>query len=435
MNITKSLACAALLTGCGTPTSAPKSESHQPSSAASASTRSYPISSSAGVETLVAKALEHHPGVTAAAAKVTRLLARVPQAKALPDPKARVSFGSMAETAAGRVDAMVGVEQALPFPGKLREMAKAAGKEAEAAAAQLEEVRLDVAEQVRSAYWNHYLAMRTTAITTENRDALNLVRDSVDASVAADKAGQDDQLRLATEFGKIEKALVESRQAEASAKASLNALLNRPRGAALPRPRASGAGSRGELAGLMAKAEREHPSVRAAEAQLAAFRHRLKRAHLDRYPDFAVGIQHASISDSGLAPSANGRDQVFATLGITIPLWQKPRRAKIEEARAGIGESEAMIGAARSKLRFRVEDAWLRAKSAEELIALFDKQILPEAKQAFDAVLAGYTAETRTFVDLLDTWRSLLGFQLQQAGNRAAYGKAIAALRSAVGGK
>jgi outer membrane protein TolC len=214
----------------------------------------------------------------------------------------------------------------------------------------------------------------------------------------------------------------------------LNALLDRPGDAALPSPRAGGAGRRGELKALLAEAQRDHPAVRAAQAQMDAFGHQLERAKLERFPDFAVGLQYASVSDSGLAPSANGRDQVYGTLGLSIPLWRAPRRAMLDEAHAGIDESVARLGAARSQLRFRVEDAWLSAKSSEQLIALFDKQILPEAKQAFDVVLGGYAAGTQSFVDVLDSWRSLLGFQLQQAGNRAGYGKAIAALRSASGG-
>jgi cobalt-zinc-cadmium efflux system outer membrane protein len=394
---------------------------------------SYALRANAGVEDLVALALERHPSIDAAEAKVRRLLARVPQAKALPDPKARVSFGSMAETAAGRIDAMAGVEQALPFPGKLRAMAKAVGKEAEAAAAELELARLDLAEQVRSAYWSYYLAKRATAINGESRGALAQVRDSVDARVAANQAGQDDQLRMATEFGKLEGSLIEERRGEVSAKARLNALLDRPRGEALPAPRADAAGRRGELSALLAAAERDHPSVRAAQAQLAAFEHRLERAKLDAYPDFNVGVQYAAVSDSGLAPSANGRDQAFATFGVSIPLWQGARKARLKEARAGMDESGARVGAARSKLRFQVEDAWLRVKSSEQLITLYEKQILPEAEQAFEVVLAGYSAGTLSFVDVLDAWRSHLELQLQQAGNRAGYGKAIAALRSASG--
>jgi len=393
----------------------------------------YSVSGNAGPDELAALGVARHPSVKAAEAKVRRMMAKVPQARALPDPKLRFSGGSMAETAAGRVDWMTGVEQALPFPGKLRALAAAAGKEAEAAAADLELARLEVAEQIRATYWDYFLAVRTTAITSETKSALGLVRDSIDARVATNDAGQSDQLRIATEFGKLEKALVEARQAERSAKARLNSLLNRPGDASLPSPASRMDRQRGELNALLAKAGASHPSVAAAEAQVEAFRHRLASARLDRYPDFLLGVQHASVSDNGLAMSANGRDQVFATLGISLPLWQAPRRARVEEATAGIEESTARVAAARANLRFRVEDAWVRAKSADELIRLFDKQILPESKQAFDLILTGYSAGTDSYVDVLDGWRSWLGFQFQQAANQAQLGKAIAALKSATG--
>ena len=395
--------------------------------------QSYAVAAGSGIDDLVRMALENHPEIDAAEAKVRRMMAKVPQAKALPDPKMRISAGSMAETAAGRVGWMTGVEQALPFPGKLREMARAAGKEAEAAAAQLEAVQLEIAAQVRRAYWSQFLAVQTTAITQDSRDALNLIRDSVDARAAANQADQGDQLRLSTEIGKVEAALVRSRQGEGSAKSRMNALLNRPSSAPLPAPKLNRREFGRDLNSLLAKAESEHPEVKAARAELEAFQHRLKRAELDRYPDFALGLQHASVSDGGLAPSANGRDQVFATLGITLPIWQEPRKARIGEATAGIEESSARIGATRASLRYRVEDAWLRAKSTEELITLFDKQIIPEAQQAFDGVLTGYSAGKQSFVDALDVWRQLLAFRLQQATNQALLGTAVADLRSATG--
>ena len=289
--------------------------------------QSYAVAAGSGIDDLVRMALENHPEIDAAEAKVRRMMAKVPQAKALPDPKMRISAGSMAETAAGRVGWMTGVEQALPFPGKLREMARAAGKEAEAAAAQLEAVQLEIAAQVRRAYWSQFLAVQTTAITQDSRDALNLIRDSVDARAAANQADQGDQLRLSTEIGKVEAALVRSRQGEGSAKSRMNALLNRPSSAPLPAPKLNRREFGRDLNSLLAKAESEHPEVKAARAELEAFQHRLKRAELDRYPDFALGLQHASVSDGGLAPSANGRDQVFATLGITLPIWQEPSRS------------------------------------------------------------------------------------------------------------
>ena len=393
------------------------------------------ISGTASLKELVAFALQNQPEIHAAEARVRRMMAKVPQVASLPDPKFKTSAGSMAETAAGRVEWMAGVEQALPFPGKLREMAKAAGKDAEVAAAQLEAVQLSVAAQVEQAYWNLYLALQTSSITRENQDALKLIRESVDARVAANKANQDDQLRLAAEAGRLENMLIVSQRSEASARSRLNSLLNRPAGSPLPTPKFHHSGSRRDLKSLLARAESQHPRVKAADAELQAFRHRLKRAELEGYPDFFLGAQHAAVANSGLAPSANGRDQLFATVGISIPLWQAPRRAMIDEAQAGIEEASAKIGTARANLRYEVEDAWLRAKATEDLITLFEKQILPESKQAFDGVLTGFAAGEQDFVDSIDSWRQLLGFQLQQAGNEAELGKALAALRKSTGTK
>ena len=391
------------------------------------------LAADASLDQMVAFAVQHHPAVAQAKARVRRMLEMVPQARALPDPKIRFSAGSMAETAAGRVDWMTAVEQALPYPGKLRKMAAAASKEAEAAAMELESLRIMIAAQVRTAYWDYFLAAMATEITESNRTALGQVRDSVDARVSTNQATLNDQLRLAVEFGKIEKTLIESRQADASARAQLNSLLNRPARSELPRPVWTLTVNHGELEALLAKAEQKHPEVRAATAKLDAFQNRLDKANLDRFPDFNIAIQHAAVADDGLAPMANGRDKAFATFGLSIPLWQEPRRGRIREASAGIDESYARRDATRATLRFRVEDAWLKTQAATELINLFEKQVLPESRQAFDSSLTAYAAGTLTFVDVLDTWRQHLGFQLQQVGHQAQLGKAAAALQSAIG--
>jgi len=182
---------------------------------------------------------------------------------------------------------------------------------------------------------------------------------------------------------------------------------------------------------MITKAELMQPSVKAGQAKVAAFQSRLKRARLDAYPDFLVGAQHAWVSDSGLSTVANGNDQTMLTLGFTIPLWDKPRKARIREANAGIAEMQANVSGSRSLLRQRIEDAWFQAKSSQELIALFDQRLIPDAQQAHELSLQAYQTGTQSFVDVLDTWRLLLKFQLQQEGNRASFGKAYAALKSA----
>jgi len=420
------------LTACQTSGPSSKGPSASPSlTIPSGRASNYGISSSSGVEQLVSQALRHHPSLIAAQQKIIRLEAKVPQAEALPDPKARVSAGRLAETAAGRVDAIAGVEQQIPFPGKRKAMATTTQKEADAAKAELENLKLRLAERVRFAYWDYYLAWQTQRISRENKEVLKTIREVVDARVKANQGTQADLLRATTEISKVDQQLILSRQQTATAKATLNSLLNRPATASLPAPKRSSVPSSSSLNSLIARAESSHPSVRAVQARLNAFQSRLRSAKLDAYPDFLVGAQHSWVSNSGLAGSANGRDQTMLTLGVTIPLWQEPRKARIREANAGIAEMQASVSNSRAELRQRVADAWFRAKSSREMITLFDQRLIPDAKQAQELSLQSYTTGTQSFVDVLDTWRLLLQFQLQQEGNRANLGKASASLKSA----
>lgn len=392
----------------------------------------YSIPASAGPDDLARLAIRHHPSIAAARHRAAGLAAKVPQERALPDPMAEISpIGAMAETAAGSVGMMAGVSQEIPFPGKRGQSAAAADREAAAAHAEIGALELQLTEQVHSAWWDLYLAGQTIELTRESRSILEAVRDSVEARLSAGQASQADQLRIGNETTMIGRDLAEAVQLRATASARLNSLLNRPAGATLPAPRAVPVSSLGSLEGLLNRAQARHPEVAAAEQRANAFRHRLKRAELEKYPNFRVGVAGASVSSSGLSPVANGRDQLYATLGVNIPLWQEPRRAMLREASEGISETEAMLATTRSDLRYRVEEAWYRVKTAREITRLFETRLIPDARQAYDVTLTGYSAGTSAFSELLDTWRLLLAYRLQLASNRAQLGKASATLRAA----
>lgn len=393
----------------------------------------YSLSTANGPDAMAKLAIKYHPSLVAARHRAKRLAALSPQLRALPDPMVEISAGNMAETAAGRVDAMGGIKQKVPFPGKRRAAASAADSEAAAALADVAALELRLTERVHAAWWDLYLAHRTIELTQESRTVLESVREAVDARVAADQASQSDQIRLSNELALIDRDLAEARRLRDSATARLNSLLNRPAKASVPVPKSSVIPSLGNLDTLLAKAQRKHPEVTAAQRRYDAFTHKLKRAELEKYPDFTVGVAGASVASSGLSPAANGRDQVFATLGVEIPLWQEPRKAMIREAREGMKETEAMIESKRSDLRYRVEDAWYRAKTSREITGLFSSRLVPNAKQAYDITLTGYSAGNNSFNDLLETWRQHLAYRLQLARNQAQLGKATATLKSAIG--
>jgi len=392
----------------------------------------YSVSGASGPEDLARQAVAHHPSIAAARHRAAGLAAKVPQERALPDPMAEIApIGAMAETASGEVGMMGGVSQKFPFPGKRGESAAAADREAAAALAEVGTLELKLTEQVHATWWNLYLADQTIVLTRESRSILEAIRDAVDARVTADQAGQADQIRLSNEIAMLDRDLAEAAQVAQTARARLNSLLNRPAGARLPTARATAIPATASLEALLARAQARHPEVAAAEQRAIAFRHRLKRAELEKYPDFTLGVAGASVSSSGRSPVADGKDQLYTTIGINIPLWQEPRRAMIREAREGIAETDAMLASTRADLRYRVEDAWFQVRTAREINSLFETRLIPDSQQAYDVTLTGYSAGTSSFTDLVETWRQTLAYRLQLARSRAQLGKAAATLRAA----
>lgn len=382
-------------------------------------------------EKLAAFAVAHNPSIKALRHKAERMEARAPQAASLPDPNASISVGSLPETAAGRVEAMVGVSQKIPLPGKRAAASRAASLEAAAIRSEADSLALKISEQVKSAWWDYYLANQTIAYTNENRVLLTTIRDIVTTRVEAGAATQADQLRIGNEITMLDRDLVSLRQVRSSAIARINSLLNRPAGASLPSPSAPSVPATGSLNSLIARAEANHPDISAANSRTDAFAQRLRKAKLEKFPDPTVGLTYAPVSGSGLSPVSNGRDQVFATLGFNIPLWREPRKAMVREASEGMAETRAMLESSRSDLRYRVEDAYFRAKTARDVIALFNDRLIPSAQQAYDVTLTGYSSGKNSFTDVIGTQRELLAYGLQLVQSRAQLGKAIATLQAA----
>ena len=170
----------------------------------------YAISPSAGPAALARLAIAHHPSIPAARHRAERLAAKVPQEKSLPDPIAEIAAGIDGRNRRRQRGGHGRGETKDPFPGKRREAAAAAGSEAAAAAAEVRALELKLTEQVHAAWWDLYLAEQTVEITRESRALLEAVRESVAARVAADQAGQADQLRLSNELTLIDRDLAEA---------------------------------------------------------------------------------------------------------------------------------------------------------------------------------------------------------------------------------
>lgn len=386
------------------------------------------------VEGYVRLALERNPSLAAARARIERMTERIPQAERLDDPMFTVAAGEMAETAAGRVDMTTGISQKLPLPQKLRTRGRVAMQDVVMAAAQHEQTKLEVAADVRRAYWSYYFATRAIDVTHASRQILAQFREVADTQFRAGRTGQQDLLRVSTELTKLESDLVTYRQQSDSARAMLNRMINRSPASLLPAP------AKVELDAvtlsfdrLLADASLTNPQLAEARARIEQFRQRLKLAKLDDWPDLTVGVNYAAVDDDGLSGVASGDDQWWLSFGINLPIWREPREAAQREALRGIYENLHTLDDTHNRIAFRVQDALTRVEAQQKLLLLFRDRIIPESRQTLDASVTEYTTGESDFLNLIDNWRKLLGYELMQEQNLAAFERAMADLQEAVG--
>ena len=388
-----------------------------------------------GPEDFVALALSRSPILRAAEAKVRRLEERVPQVESLDDPMLRVApVGEMAETAAGRVGVMTSLSQKLPLPAKLDARGRIAEQRAAQARAELERARVQLAADVRRAYWSHVLTVRTIKTTLENRAVLEQFRDVADAQYRSGIRAQQDVLRAAVELGSVDTELARLAQMRDTAAAMLRRLLNAPPSMVIPEPAPITSGTiAGERDDLLAKASRTNPALRAKAERIGQFEAQQRLAELNRWPDLTLSLSYNFVGRTGIAPSQTGDDQWWIGLGINLPIWQDKLDAAEREAMFGRLEASSALAAEHDRVLFDVDDALLRVASQQEVFRLLRTQVIPDSRAAVEASSNAYRTGTGDFLDLLDNWRKLLAQEVLEHRVATGLEQALADLTQAVG--
>ncbi len=126
--------------------------------------------------------------------------------------------------------------QEIPFPGKLSTMGHAAGKMAEREHENAREMRLRVLAELRNAYYEYYLAYRSSEILTRTKDLMQNVQQIAETRYGTGQGMQQDVLRAQLEvLMLLDKIAEEERKTETQA-AMINSLVGRDPVAPLGRP-------------------------------------------------------------------------------------------------------------------------------------------------------------------------------------------------------
>ena len=387
------------------------------------------IDGNADLGQLLRYARAHNPGLEAAFQRWKAALERVPQAMTLPEP--RLSFGaylSEVETRVGPMQARVGLAQPFPWFGELELAGDVAFEASEAAREMLAAARLDLDQRVRDAWYEYAWVGQAAVITAGNRELLVHWESVARARMETGLGSHADVIRAQVELGKLEDRVQTLRDLGRPLVARLNAALNRPRGAALPRPTfplpAPPDIDEDRLATMLSST---NPVLRALEHRVEAAKYGTDLAEKAFYPDFFVGADYTfigSAENSGV--SGSGDDAVALTLGLDLPIWRSSYRAGLREAEAGVKVARREREEALNRLSSDLEMVLYQFRDAHRRAALFRDSLIPKGEESLQALDTAYQTGAEGFLDLIDAQRVLLEFQLQAARAEADRAKALA---------
>ncbi len=373
------------------------------------------IGERSGLDDYLRYAALKNPGLEAAFQRWKAAVERMPQVRALPDP--RFTYGyyiAEVETRVGPMQHAVSLSQTFPWLGKLQDREDAAARAANVEYQRFEAAKLDLFYRVEAAYNDLFLLKRSIDIAGENIQLLQQFEGVARARYRVGAAGHPDVIRLQVELGKLEDRLRQLRDLRAPSAARLNAALNRPSDAAVAWPiSVSGRVIDKDLDDLLAMLRLNNPRLEALHEQSERERINADIARKDGLPDLTVGLAYTVVGErSGVSIPGNGDDAFLASLSVNVPLWREKYDAGVREA---IARRLAVVNQRvemTNRLTADLQQAIFEHNDARRRVTLYRDTLIPKATESLHASLAGFEQGTADFLDLVDTERTLLEFQL-----------------------
>ena len=354
---------------------------------------------------LIEAVLRQNPTLDEMRAAVAAAQAKVPQAVSLDDPTVGVwtapgSYPSDHVNPAVRFE----ISQKLPWPGKRDFRGANAAAEADAAARDLDDARLQLVESTRAALADLFVAERAMAVNREAQDLLKGFRQNAQSRYKTGLASQQDILQADVELARQEERAVALNRAKRVAAARLNTLLHRapesPFGT-VPETLLVPADSQ-DPAALRAEAMNARPDVKALADRIRAEEAALGLAQTEYKPDVELMAAY-----DGFWQGTDRPLQFQVGARVNVPVRTARRDAAVAEAQARVLRRRAELARLVDQISLQVQEAYEQVRESRQVIALYDDRLLPAARSNVKEAQIAYTTGKVPFVALSEAQRTL----------------------------
>lgn len=331
--------------------------------------------------------------------------------------------------------AEVQVMQMIPWLARLEAESQRAYFEAMAAQNMHVAQRLKVISELRVAWYRLYVLAKQVEISEADKAQLRSLIDTANARIAAGNAQPGDVLLATLELSNLEEQLLNYRQQLVAATAEVNRLAGRDSRVPIAPPSSLEVSLPDWNHDLLREvAMQNQPEIIAARLQTEATRWGIEVARLKRRPDVSLSaawmVMTADPADT--MPGA-GDDAWTLGFNVNVPLWHKKYDAMVAEASrehyaAHASEDEAVLQA-----DALLRDLWEQARAAQQTVELYEKTILPQARQTLAADQQSLANNAVTFDRVIRDYRAVLALEVGYHRALGQLATTLARIRQVVG--
>lgn len=382
---------------------------------------------------LVGEALRRNPEILAAQKKYEAARQRPAQERSLPDPMLSLGWNSTGNPlpfAGVGTDpvANIGVmaSQEFPAPGKLRLRGEVASKEAQAEAQQFRAVQLNVILRVKQAYFRLQHAYAEREVLERSRELLRTLLHVTEARYSVGKAAQADVFRAQTQITLIETRLVQIDRERRTREAEINSFLIRPQGSPVARPPEPHlAVTAFSVEDLIEKARTAAPMLARDQKMIERAGTALNLARKDYYPDVTL--------NGGYYYMGSMPPMYMVRADVKIPIRLGRTRAEVTERSAEVVQAKHTYEATVQSLQFRIRDEYLGMETAQKLVELYSKVVMPQARLTIESSLASYQTGGTDFLSVFTNELAVIDYEMNYHEQMREFHLALARLEEMTG--
>lgn len=382
------------------------------------------------IDTLVQAVLARNPTLAQMMATWRAVQARYPQAISLDDPL--LQGGATPSIFGGEHlhgGWLASLSQKYPWPGKLRLRGENVQAQARAAANDVDDIRLQLIESAKIAFYDYYWVARAIEVNNENLSLLRQFRSDAEHRYTNGKAPQQDILQADVEIGRQEKRNFTLERYRLVAVARINTLLNRNPDMPLPLPPKEIDILDGlpDIAQLRSAALSRRPDLRALANRIQAEEKALALAYKEFYPDFDVLGIYNTLWQPGL-------QQPMLGVRMNLPVRLARRRAAVWEAKSKIAERRAELERQVNEMNYEINQAYAEVMENKKAGQLYKQKVVPAADLNVQSAEASYQTGQIPFLTLVEAERDVIRLKDDYYQFVAEYYRRLATLERVAGG-